>query len=60
MKPRMCVIIAAISIITLISAGHLQASGSTALDNDMLRELKRMNEQQQVQIDKQAAEIAAL
>lgn len=60
MKPRMCVIIAAISIITLISAGHLQASGSTALDNDMLRELKRMIEQQQVQIDKQAAEIAAL
>lgn len=60
MKPRMYLRIAAIPVITLMSTGHLQASGSTALDSDMLRELKRMIEQQQVQIDKQAAEIAAL
>jgi uncharacterized coiled-coil protein SlyX len=37
-----------------------QASGSSMVDNDMLQELKRMIEQQQTQIDKQAAEIAAL
>lgn len=36
------------------------ASGSGAIDNDMLQELKRMIEQQQAQIDKQAAEIAEL
>ena len=36
------------------------AGGNTKLDSDLLHELKRMIEQQQAQIDQQAAEIAAL
>ncbi len=43
-------------------AGQVQASGGSgmAVNDNMLQELKRMIEQQQVQMDKQAAEIAAL
>lgn len=46
----------------LISFCSVQAfaGGNTKLDSDMLHELKRMIEQQQAQIDQQAAEIAAL
>jgi len=46
----------------LISFCSVQAfaGGNTKLDSDLLHELKRMIEQQQAQIDQQAAEIAAL
>ena len=46
----------------LIIFGSVQAfaGGNTKLDSDLLHELKRMIEQQQAQIDQQAAEIAAL
>ena len=44
----------------LTSQVYASGSGSGMVDNDMLQELKRMIEQQQAQIDKQAAEIAAL
>jgi len=49
-----------LATLVLFSSTRALASGSGTLDNDMLRELKRMIEQQQTQIDKQAAEIAAL
>jgi len=52
---------AAITLLPLLLAGQAYASGSGgSVDSDMLRELKRMIEQQQAQLDRQAAEIAAL
>ncbi len=50
----------AFGVLALFCSAQAQASGSGTPDSDMLRELKRMIEQQQAQLDKQAAEIAAL
>ncbi len=45
----------------LCLSAQVQAAGSSGMMNDhMLQELKRMIQQQQAQLDKQAAEIAAL
>jgi hypothetical protein len=52
--------IAVICTVSIMCATHVHGSGSGTLDNDLLRELKRMIEHQQAQIDKQAAEIAEL
>jgi len=52
--------IAAGAALSLCLATQVYASGSSPMDNNMLQELKRMIEQQQAQLDKQAAEIAAL
>ena len=52
--------IAVICTVLIMCATHVHGSGSGTLDNDLLRELKRMIEHQQAQIDKQAAEIAEL
>lgn len=46
--------------LAVLLTGQAHASGSAAIDNDMLNELKRMIEAQQAQIDQQAAELAAL
>lgn len=52
--------LAMIAAVSVSIAPHAWASGSGGVDADMLQELKRMIEQQQAQIDKQASEIAAL
>lgn len=54
--------IAAGAALVVFLAGQVQASGGggMAVNDSMLQELKRMIEQQQAQLDKQAAEIAAL
>ena len=50
-----------VGIIIAVSCGlQVQAGDSNPIDMKMLQELKRMIEKQQVQIDRQAAEIAAL
>ncbi len=51
---------AAVGALMLFCSAQALAGGNSNVDSDMLNELKRMIEQQQVQIDKQAAEIAAL
>ncbi|MCG6929974.1 MAG: porin [Desulfofustis sp.] len=53
---------AAAALLAALTAGSTpaQAAGRTDVDADLLRELKRMIEQQQIQLDRQAAEIAAL
>ena len=54
--------IAAGAALVVFLSGHVQASGGSgmAVNDSMLQELKRMIEQQQAQLDKQAAEISAL
>ncbi len=60
MKIKTYARIAAGAAVVLCLGTQVQASGSGTADNNMLQELKRMIEQQQAQLDKQAAEIAAL
>ena len=50
----------ALSALIIFCSTQVVAGGDTKVDSDMLHELKRMLEQQQAQIDQQAAEIAAL
>ena len=54
--------IAAGAALVVFLSGQVQASGGSgmAVNDSMLQELKRMIEQQQAQLDKQAAEISAL
>lgn len=49
-----------LGVLIIFCSAQALAGGDTKLDSDMLHELKRMIEQQQAQIDQQAAEIAAL
>jgi len=60
MKMKTYARIAAGAALALCLTTQAQASGSGTMDDNMLQELKRMIEQQQAQIDKQASEIAAL
>ena len=50
----------ALGILIFFCAVQASAGSTSKLDNDILRELKRMIEQQQAQLDQQAAEIAEL
>ena len=60
MKIKKYARIAAGTAMALCLAVQVQASGGGKMDSDMLQELKRMIEQQQAQIDRQAAELAEL
>ncbi len=62
MKVKQYARIAAGAAFVVLLAGQVQASGGSGMgaNDSMLQELKRMIEQQQAQLDKQAAEISAL
>jgi len=62
MKVKQYARIAVGAAMVVFLAGQVQGSGGSGMvmDDNMLQELKRMIEQQQAQLDKQAAEISAL
>ncbi len=60
MRIRKYLCIVSIPVLALCLFTQAQAGGSTVTDGNMLQELKKMIEEQQVQIDRQAAELAEL
>ena len=62
MKVKQYARVAVGAALVVFLAGQVQGSGGSAMpmDENMLQELKRMIEQQQAQLDKQAAEISSL